>query len=479
MYTTWWLTRPQFASVAAIQSWKPQPHIIIDPETAGTLCILWTKSVLDCLEHGRRSGHESLSDLQAMITTFFLVYNLEGFSSRLRHNIGTGVSIARCLGLHRIDYATDRTQVSHSKRGQLELEIMRRVWWHMAATDWLLSLAGGPSEGVYHVHPHHMAVNLPRNINDYHLLNSPPTFSLPLSEPTPASYLIQRIKLATICREIVDAIPISPSSFDLVPYETYIALDRKFQNFIDELPYFFKQDEENQKRSEEVVRQFPKIGIQRWVIGLTSMTRRCKLHQPFLVRGFTNPKYAYSRDVCLASARHVIEVKRQMENMQEAAAMMSLSGVNHHIFFAAIALVMDLCFNRVQGEDEERRSEVMTACRMLEEAKDRSPIAKKFVESLIKVLRKHKVKLDNGALLEKGALEGAVLELGSEAIEEAHPGYSNGTPDSFDALPPSSYDFEEIWQSYMNYGQDLEVPNWEQLFHDMEGTDSSMFGGGR
>ena len=109
----------------------------------------------------------------------------------------------------------------------------------------LVALSGGPQEGVYFQQPHHMQVNLPRNISDADLIDptKPRDFEEPLSVPTSTSYLIQRVKLATICRKIVDAMPISPSRPDLIPYEDVIAMDMEFEKLLQELPPFFQIEE--------------------------------------------------------------------------------------------------------------------------------------------------------------------------------------------------------------------------------------------
>ena len=103
---------------------------------AAPLSILWTKSCLDLLEHSRRTAGESLADLQAMIICYFALYCMEGLSIRLRSGIGAGVATARNMGLHRIDYTADKTNLSASNRDQVELEVMRRVWWWITASDW-------------------------------------------------------------------------------------------------------------------------------------------------------------------------------------------------------------------------------------------------------------------------------------------------------------------------------------------------------
>jgi hypothetical protein len=63
---------------------------------------------------------------------------------------------------------------------------------------------GGPSEGVYQTHPLHMMVNKPRNIDDAELVEGESDFEEPTTQSTSMSYFLQRLRLAEICRSIVD-----------------------------------------------------------------------------------------------------------------------------------------------------------------------------------------------------------------------------------------------------------------------------------
>lgn len=63
---------------------------------------------------------------------------------------------------------------------------------------------------------------------------------------------------------------------------------------------------------------------------------------------------------------------------------------------------MDLCFNHEEGPGKEerekaRKEEVWRACRILEEARERSMPARKFLESLMDVLRRHRRSGEYGA----------------------------------------------------------------------------------
>ncbi len=64
---------------------------------------------------------------------------------------------------------------------------------------------------------------------------------------------------------------------------------------------------------------------------------------------------------------------------------------------ASIVLLMDLCHNKSSPQHDKQRVEIAEAFRILEEARHESETAAKFLDSLMQVLRKHKVSLPKGA----------------------------------------------------------------------------------
>jgi hypothetical protein len=335
-----------------------------------------------------------------------------------------------------------------------------------------------------------MSTKLPRHIEEVDLINQNADFERPLSEPTASSYLIQRLKLADVCRRVTDSMPLGIVTPDAVPYEAISALDNDFQRFIENLPPFFQSTPEAAIKYRDLYEARPEILVQKYTVNVICQTRRCRLHQPFLVRGFVNAAYARSRTVCLDSARSVLAMKRQLSSERVAdSSLLSLAGIrkcyllpisnsnrpsisspymhrrrltvpDHHMFFAIMALVMDICFNKTSeaANEDIRRREVAEACQLLEEAKDRSPVAKRFLESLMNVLRKHQVKLGDSF---QGGMEGldrqvVVAHALPDAVPEFYPTGSAVTG------------FEEIWQSYIDYGPNLDVPAWYELYDDLQ-----------
>lgn len=183
------------------------------------------------------------------------------------------------------------------------------------------------------------------------------------------SYFLQRIRRADICRSVVDSMPTTVSDLAQIEYEDFLGW--QFENFLLELPIFLRLDEESRQRSQEIDQKFPQIEIQRYLLGLGVHNRRCKLHRPFLIHCSREPQYIYSRKICLQSARAIFQVRRLLEKgiSSFASAHLRLCAVVHYVFMATAVLVMDLCFNKMEGQEEQRKEEVINACKMLKKPK--------------------------------------------------------------------------------------------------------------
>lgn len=94
-----------------------------------------SKQALYAAEYTRLSAQVSLEAVQAGILLTFHFCHLEGFTSRTRLLHSSALTMARDLGLHRIDVPS-RTKMHATQSESIEKEVGRRVWWHLAGTDW-------------------------------------------------------------------------------------------------------------------------------------------------------------------------------------------------------------------------------------------------------------------------------------------------------------------------------------------------------
>ena len=129
-----------FASTAYYCNIRDEVSLLFSTsEESNQAALTWGKAALDILDNSRRTTSGSVEDVQATIVMYFLVLSLEGFSARSRSLMTTALVIARDLSLHRIDAQRHGQQSnSHDDRIEIaiEIEIKRRVWWHIVATDW-------------------------------------------------------------------------------------------------------------------------------------------------------------------------------------------------------------------------------------------------------------------------------------------------------------------------------------------------------
>lgn len=224
------------------------------------------------------------------------------------------------------------------------------------------------------LHPKQMETLHPSNVEDAdipagitHLAED--SYNLPISVPTSMSYFLQRIKSATLVREIVDRLPpsffASPAqeSCDEV-YDTIMSLDHKYQEQIDSLPPFFQLTISDEESYQAILKEKPYLEWQRYLINLILHTQLARLHRPFLIRGSRNSRYGHSRDQCLRSAETVIEIRNRAMSDHSTG---SFTYVLQHFLNAAIILAMDVCFNPDRDQTPHRKQQVLRACRALEE----------------------------------------------------------------------------------------------------------------
>lgn len=277
----------------------------------------------------------------------------------------------------------------------------------------------GPSEGLYTVNPLHMCVRQPLNVDDEDLCDGMEHSQInkPLSQPTVMSYNLQRIRLAKICLEITESTPFNIRG---LTHERIIEIDGKIEAFINTVPEFLKLDEHRTSVAttnvDPVDRFSPGIVIQRYILNSLLLAQRCKFHLQYLGRMSSaaeknSVEYNASREICLNTARLIIRLERALEheNVAFAKVRLKFSGVLYCVFMATMVLALDLClnkrattkgnnpnceehgYNQSESVDEERKAELVHACRILAQARQESLMAARVLDSLLRTLKRHQL----------------------------------------------------------------------------------------
>ncbi|KAI1463571.1 uncharacterized protein F4812DRAFT_453515 [Daldinia caldariorum] len=432
------------------------------------------KAALDVLDYSRRNTSGTLEDVQAYIFMSLVSFHLDGFSARGRLLSATAAAIARDLRLHRLDAADERpAKEETSVRDLIDREVRRRVFWHITAEDWLQSTISGPQAGMYFIHPNHIDVRLPKYYFDDEILLSEETESADGPRPSGTAFLLERIRLAHLCREIVDTVPSETSKALQMPYENIIALDKKLQDFLLSLPFFFRTDPASRETSRKFETVYPYIPHMRYAITNAAHSRRCKLHQRFLLRQSHDPRYSYSRRACLESAFAVIngyEDPTEFDSPAYTTARMGLA--MHYMHLALAVMVMDLCFNRPGADGTEVKTKLREAFQKFDDDRHVSPLPRRFLSSLREVLQKHGVYLTNQPTVSgaDGTIHGVtdgINSTSSNLLQEVPMQSAVGSDIPY-AEAGGEGSFEEFWQSAIESEMNLDSTTWDTLFSALD-----------
>ncbi|KAI1478541.1 hypothetical protein F4774DRAFT_385197, partial [Daldinia eschscholtzii] len=461
-----------FALSAFFYRCSENSDIASDEQEAVHLSKVIGKAALDVLDYSRRNTSGTFEDVQAHIFMSLLYFHLDGFSARGRLLSTMAASMARDLRLHRLDAADERpAEKEAGVRALIDLEVRRRVFWHITAEDWLQSAISGPQAGMYFIHPNHMDVRLPKYYFDDEILLSSESETTDGPPPNGTAFLLERIKLAHLCREIADTIPPETSKALQIPYERIIELDKKLQDFISNLPFFFKTDPASREKSRRFETVYPYIPHMRYAITNAAHSRRCKLHQRFLLRQSYDSRYSYSRLACLESAFAVIrgyEDPTEFDSPAYTTARMGLA--MHYMHLALVVMVMDLCFNRHEADEAEIKTKLREAFQKFDDDRHVSPLPRRFLTSLRDVLQKHEVYLTNqptsgadSAIDINSAVESGGFGLAHDI--QMQPDFGLDMQNTELGLDNS---FEEFWRFASQSEMNLDSITWDNLFSALD-----------
>ncbi|RMJ27931.1 hypothetical protein PHISP_01199 [Aspergillus sp. HF37] len=132
---------------------------------------------------------------------------------------------------------------------------------------------------------------------------------------------------------------------------------------------------------------------------------------------------------------------------------------------AAVVLVMDLCFNKDNGREEQRQAEAMQACRRLDELKLDNAMAAKFLNPLMEILQKH----NPSAISPTSPTGTQQTSMAAEGNPSEHVTVDDPeTAAKYQQEQPQDMDFDTMMWNYVDLGQDVGIPVWDDLFADFD-----------
>lgn len=310
-----------------------------------------------------------------------------------------------------------------------------------------------------------MVVRKPSNVNDIDIVDDQPVVGRPLTEPTDASALIYRIRLAELCQNVLDKDRMYSFQSETADHKFVMEMDAKFRTYLRELPDFFSLDSPHmQTLSPADPRRGPKITVQRYTLNLLIYRHLCKLHLPFLARGSIEPAYAYSYEACLMGARMIVQTEKhlKLENLSYSTTRLRSVMILRSVFLAGIALVLNACLGKRTEDSAANDASLVESWRIMEDAKAHSPVGSKLLDLSIQVLRRHTP--DHPALKMFTPMPAVMPMTPDSAGREEQ--RRNMPFQAFMQEPEATY-MDQQWQA-LDGQMDLNSIDFDKLFYGLE-----------
>ncbi|RBR08449.1 uncharacterized protein FIESC28_10249 [Fusarium coffeatum] len=370
--------------------------------------------------------------------------------------------MCRAMMIHRLDAPAEQEQRNKADTNVspnfIDLEVQRRVWWHLVATDWLTAFSGSSQEGVYTIMPKFMNIKKPDHADDItsggmNLLYRPPAYTI-----TETAFLLQRIRLAEICREIIDALPSMTEDIIEQDYNLIYTLSEKLQNYSHSLPDYLKLNPSEEARTREIWRQRPYIHWQRISLHLGLHARICRLNRPYQIESYAHKEFFYSRVTSLASAHKVLELRRMMDDPQTRSTFKAERywAILQHVTTAAVTLAFDASLNPDKSGAEISRQSAMKAYQTLQQSRSDTSILVKGIE---KNMRRVISNLEGNDYLRKSTVP--------------EPWQAPALVEDFAMSADYSH---QLWTDFLANVPDTRMFDWDSLLNDVELDYEKLFG---
>ncbi|KAL2823802.1 hypothetical protein BDW59DRAFT_148362 [Aspergillus cavernicola] len=379
--------------------------------------------------------------------------------------------MARSMQIHRLDAARSKEERNLKGYNEIDIEVQRRIWWSLVASDWLSGFCGGVQEGSYTFQPNHMCVDYPSNVDDEHITATEISNIQPISQHTSTISLIYRAKFATICREVIDAMPSMTLEAQEPDYNTILALDARFQSYLNDLPAFARLDTASLRQSESICAKRPYISWQRTTAHLSFHTRLCRLHRPYHIKGMTDPKYEYSRRVCVRSAQIVLDLRRTMDEARPPVGLQPARFlvIVQHVFLAALTLATDVSFDATAPDAEVRKGKVLAAYETLEKSTEEAcgfrEVIQNNLRTLMLILERREGPDDSPRLCGSTDLRnGSAVAIAEGYMVRPGEEEDNSIPDP----GPWDENRDHLWSEFIAVAPDLDFSHWEMLLNGVD-----------
>jgi hypothetical protein len=308
------------------------------------------------------SGEYRLRTVQCLITSDYtkssdhtletLILYVHGeYNSRFDAEVGIYVIVGMIVRLaQRMGYHRDASRFPGVSPFQGEMR--RRIWGFIRQSDSIFSFQLAlPSM----IRPRDCDAELPRNLFEDELSvdmkELPP--ARPITEPTPVSYMITKIRLSTEFGIIVEEI--NAVSGRVFGYDEVMAHDNRLRELKASMPPHLKL-----KPLEECKHDPATLLMQRFSLDIHFQKSICVLHRKYIARARQNSRYSYSRRACVDAATQILRHQRQLYLESQPGGRLHTmkwfisSLTTHDFLLGAVIVCLDLHYDSVSERSNSR-----------------------------------------------------------------------------------------------------------------------------
>jgi hypothetical protein len=210
--------------------------------------------------------------------------------------VGMIVRIALRMGYH-------REPSRFANISPFKAELRRRAWLVILSVDLVSSAQVGLPRMIQ---PFMYDTQEPRNVEEEDLFED--MIELPSARPetelTPLLYSIVMTRVRTVHAMVMDL----TNATSQPPYRDIMNLDAVLRHVYDKLPVSCKV-----MAAEEFDLAVDSTAMRRLYLGLSFLKAELVLHRPYHLPGRTDPKYEYSRRICLNAASEMLDLQQKLD----------------------------------------------------------------------------------------------------------------------------------------------------------------------
>ncbi|GAA6000040.1 hypothetical protein JCM10207_006025 [Rhodosporidiobolus poonsookiae] len=301
-----------------------------------------------------------------------------------------------------------------------EKEDRRRLWWMCFLKD--AEIASVMGRRFTLLHARDCNVKVPLDLHDHQLREDNPQVT---GEETYMTALLARFEFSKLVDQITDEVfGVKP-----VSYSRVLEFDRQIFTLQAKIPEMYKLS---------TLGGSADIGTtsKALILDLALRQEVLRLHRPWLARAFSNPKYAYSRAVCVKTAREVLQL--QMSPLLRS----SWACMNFKAVTASVVLLLELMYDPDVAEAQQHQELVKEAIKRLEKFSKISTICRRgivllrfLLDKIDRVARSYRLDLDSAprSKRSRSSLPGSGSSSSANML---------GEPFSLDPLASSTHDAE-------------------------------------